>query len=191
MTAEPLSLTTLVLVGGHSRRMGTDKALLLHPRSGSPLLLHQLALLQNLHPAARCVAARLEQRLPPLPADVQRIDDDGQSGPLAGIVNALDVMTTTHLLVLAIDLPAMDLGSLQRLVSTITPHRGAVAQTPLGLEPLIAIYPQSLQPAFHHALTVKRLGLRRLLAEPTIRPHFKAVNFAPAYAPFLNWNTPH
>ena len=64
MTAEPLSLTTLVLVGGHSRRMGTDKALLLHPRSGSPLLLPQL-LNDGLHPRVLLHKRVVHRQLPP------------------------------------------------------------------------------------------------------------------------------
>lgn len=190
MSEASFSLTALVLVGGKSLRMGSDKAHLPHPETGEPLLLRQLSLLLKLGPKQRLVSAREDQLLPPLPADVRRIDDNGKSGPLAGIVNALHAISTTHILVLAVDLPDMDVASLQRLTAVTGPNRGAIAETSFGLEPLIAIYPKTLLPAFAQALENGRFGLRRLIGEPSIKPHLNMVRF-PSNSPALrNWNTP-
>src|SRR5690606_4119732 len=78
MTCLSVPYAATVLAGGRSTRMGQDKAGLSHPATGEPLLLHQLNLLRQLHPAPThlAVSARHGQALPRLPADAQRIDDD-------------------------------------------------------------------------------------------------------------------
>ena len=170
--------------------MGTDKAALPHPASAQPLILRQLDLLRQLAPAELLVSARVGQSLPPLPSDAIRLNDDGQSGPLGGIVAGLDHMASSHLLVVAVDLPDLDLTPLHRMISSLQPHLGAVPQTPNGLEPLIAIYPRFLRTPFTQALAAKKLGLRRLLQAPSIAPHFTRVTFDPYPTAFRNWNTP-
>lgn len=170
--------------------MGTDKATLPHPVTGAPLLLHQLDLLRSLAPAELLVSSRTGQSLPPLPAHVTRIDDDGESGPLGGIIATLNSISSTHLLVIAVDLPDLDLAPLNRLRATLTADTGAIASTPDGLEPLIAIYPRRILPELIRAQSENRLGLRRLLKESPLLALIPSVSFDPAPASFRNWNTP-
>jgi molybdopterin-guanine dinucleotide biosynthesis protein A len=89
MPIETKNLTAVVLAGGKSIRMGTDKAALPHPVSKIPLLVRQLDLLTELGLARLLVSARAGQVLPPYPHDVGRVNDHGESGPLGGIVAAL------------------------------------------------------------------------------------------------------
>lgn len=190
MSAPDSSIAAVVLAGGHSVRMGTDKAVLPHPQSGSPLILHQLNLLRGLKPAQLLVSARSDQLLPILPSDVTRVDDNGEAGPLGGICAVLNTASTTHVLVVAVDLPDLTLAPLRRLLDSVTPGLGTVAATSTGLEPLIAIYPREIHPHFSAALTEQNLGLRRLLRMPQIQAHVKPVIFDPHPPEFRNWNTP-
>lgn len=170
--------------------MGIDKASLPHPRTGAPLLLRQLDLLRTLQPAELLVSARTNQLLPALPADVTRVDDDGDSGPLGGIVATLNSISSTHLLVIAVDLPELDLAPLQRLRAALTSDTGAVASTANGLEPLIAIYPRRILSELTRAQSENRLGLRHLLQAPSFAPSICTVPFDPPPTSFHNWNTP-
>jgi molybdopterin-guanine dinucleotide biosynthesis protein A len=190
VTFPPISLAAAVLTGGQSVRMGTDKANLPHPITGAPLLLRQLDLLRSLAPAELLVSARSGQSIPLLPADVTRVNDDGTSGPLGGIVATLRAISSTHLLVIAVDLPDLNRIPLDRLRVTLTADTGAIASTPDGLEPLIAIYPRQILPELTRAQLENRLSLSRLLKEPFLSTLMPSVPFDPAPIVFRNWNTP-
>ncbi len=184
----------VVLAGGHSRRMGRDKATLPHPHDGRPLLLRQLDLLAQLPspPQTRWVSARIGQELPSLPATVRRVDDDGQAGPLGGIVAAWDASNVPYLLTIAVDLPLLNADTLVAMLTACDPgaQSGAVARVGDTCQPLVAIYPRAAHAPFATALAAGQLSLRRLLAaEPlaTLCPPLDFINDTP----FRNWNTPN
>ena len=185
----PVPIVAVVLAGGLSRRMGSDKAWLAAPGTQVPLVLHQLALLRKLKPAALFVSARAGQALPALPEDVRRLDDDGTAGPLGGIQRSLQAAGSRHLLVVAVDLPQLDESCLRRLLTACTGTRGAVAGTLNGLEPLVAIFPPALKVHVDQACATGRLGLRALLVRPEVAKLVTAVEFADT-ARFTNWNHP-
>lgn len=183
------SFDAVVMAGGFSRRMGTDKAALPHPVSKLPLLEHQLRLLASLHPRRRFVSARLNQTLPTLPADVTRIDDDGEQGPLGGVIATLSASDSEHLLVIAVDLPQLTPETLERLLNPVPPaDSGAIATTIHGIEPLVAIYPRQALPAMKAALATGSYSLKSLLCG-ALKPMMKTVDFAET-TPFHNWNSP-
>ncbi len=190
MSVDSPDLTAVVLAGGHSVRMGRDKAWLPHPQTGTPLLTRQLDLVAKLAPRQRLVSARAGQSLPPLPNDVPRINDDGTAGPLGGIVASLAAAPTSHLLVIAVDLPQLDLDTLRRLLTHCDATHGAIATTTTGTEPLIAIYPRICLPALELALSQQQLGLKRLLRDPNIAAYFRFTLFDPCPTAFQNWNEP-
>ena len=81
-----MDLSAVLLAGGESRRMGTDKATILF--RGKPLWQIQLETLRNLRPAEIFLSVRMD----PLwrPRDVQFIADVPPSrGPLSGIAASL------------------------------------------------------------------------------------------------------
>ncbi len=188
-----LSYSAAVLCGGHSSRMGRDKALLPAPASGAPLLLHQLATLARLtpSPAARLVGARTAQNLPALPADVLRLDDDGTAGPLGALVNLLTHAPTPHVLVVPVDAPFLDASTLNTILEAAAAHPGrpVAAVCATGLQPLVAVYPRTVLPVLRDALAAGQLGLRRLLTGAAFSATLHPVPF-PDDRPFANWNTP-
>ncbi len=188
---EPLSYAAAVLCGGHSTRMGRDKAHLPAPGSSQPLLLRQLALLSHLQPApaTRFVSARSGQDLPALPADVTRINDAGTHGPLGGLVALLEALTTDHLLVIPVDTPHLAASDLTAFLSPCDANSARVATTPDGLHPLVALYPRTFAHPFRAALSAGHLGIRRRLSEADLHPFLQPITF-PNQAVLTNWNRP-
>jgi molybdopterin-guanine dinucleotide biosynthesis protein A len=134
-----MTFTALLLVGGESRRMGRDKATLVV--EGAPLWRRQLDLLRNLQPEAIWLSARTRPDW--CPPDVKVILDHPPSrGPLSGISAAFLSMSTTHLIVLAVDMPRMTAEHLQKLRDLVEPGRGVVSFEDDMAQPLCAIYPR-------------------------------------------------
>ena len=141
----------LVLAGGKSRRMGTDKALL--SKDGKSQLQRAVELLQR-HTKEVFVSARADQA-----GDNERrqhsliIDRYADMGPIAGVMSAQDERPDVAWLVLACDLPNVDDATVGELVAEYekdwsTGHAAqsvrpfvAYASTHDGLpEPLCAIF---------------------------------------------------
>ena len=129
-------LTGLLLAGGGSSRMGTDKAALLV--EGEPLA-HRVAGVLLATCAGVVVASGDGRRLDWL-GFPQVSDLEPAAGPLAGLVPGLEVATTTRVAVLAVDMPDASAAVLELLAESIGAHEAAVPRTERGLEPLHAVY---------------------------------------------------
>jgi molybdenum cofactor guanylyltransferase len=133
----------LVLAGGRSSRMGQDKAALEY--AGRSQLERAFALLEPL--VSRCfVSVRGDQRGDALRSRHPQIVDavEGLEGPAVGIVSALRAHPDAAWLVVACDLPFLDIATVQHLIARRDPARMATAfrsswdhREP---EPLCAIY---------------------------------------------------
>lgn len=132
-----MTLAVVLLAGGESRRMGRDKATLLI--DGMPLWQRQLAILRQVSPVM-FVSAR--ERPAWLPAEAQFIADMPPArGPLGGLAATLAAMPCTHLLALAVDMPAMIAAHLAKLWRAALPGSGVLPWLSDHAEPLPAIYP--------------------------------------------------
>jgi len=148
----------LVLSGGHSRRMGRDKALLeLEDRPQA------LAAFELLHP--RCtevfLSCRAGQWVGTELADVPRLEDRLlEVGPLGGILTAFLERPDAAWLVVACDLPLLDGDTLDFLLRHRRPQGVATAYRSAhdGLpEPLCALYEPRARAALFHW---RGMGLR-------------------------------
>lgn len=168
----------LVLAGGRSSRMNTDKAAL--PYAGETQLDRTMHLVMPLV-ARGFVSVRADQADDPLRARYPRIvDGSATSGPMAGILAAQQAHPDAAWLVLACDLPFLGDATLQRLIAARRPDRIATAYRSShdGLpEPLCAIYePASRQPLLDFIATGRNCPRKfliksgiELLAQPD--PH--------------------
>ncbi|MBT5900525.1 MAG: molybdenum cofactor guanylyltransferase [Opitutaceae bacterium] len=182
-------VNAVILTGGFSRRMGSDKANLPHPDSGKSLLQHQLELVRGLPIERTIISARSAQVLPPLITSAARVDDSGEHGPLGGIAAAFALAPTDHLLVIAVDLPFLTLEVLDKLIAGIaSPESGVVAKSPQGPEPLVAIFPPRALPVMETAIREDDLSVRAVI-HGRLQHVMKPVGF-PSSAPFRNWNSP-
>ena len=130
----------LVLAGGESRRMGQDKALL--DRNGESQLSYAYTLLEQV--TDRTFVSIREQQSDGERARYPRILDRYENmGPVAGILSAMDAHSDADWLVVACDLPNLDLETLERLIDRqaetqpFTAYRSSYDDLP---EPLCAIY---------------------------------------------------
>jgi molybdopterin-guanine dinucleotide biosynthesis protein A len=140
MTA-PEPVFGLVLAGGRSRRMGSDKAALL--TNGETQLGRAVALLQG-HLEHVFVSTNAAQADDPVrrsyPQIIDRYDD---LGPVAGILSAMDEHPETAWLVLACDLPNIDDETIGYLLQNASAEQPATAFRSVNddlPEPLCAIY---------------------------------------------------
>jgi molybdopterin-guanine dinucleotide biosynthesis protein A len=155
-----MTLTAVLLVGGLSTRMGTDKALI--EIQGQPLWMRQLNVIKELEPTAVWISAREKPHWCPSEMKVV-LDRNPSRGPLSGLAAALSEIQTSHLLLLAIDLPLMTSKLLTKLYSLATPGRGAVAVCSQHFEPLAAIYPREASALANAALNRGDLSLQTLI----------------------------
>ena len=139
----------LVLSGGASRRMQHDKALIDY--HGEPQLLWTYRLLSSVLDRVY-ISVRDDQRDEPVRRELPQIVDTFEdAGPAAGILSAQALYPDVAWLVIACDLPRLNVETLQRLLQARDPKREATAfiSSHDGLpEPLCALW----EPASHAKL---------------------------------------
>lgn len=144
-------LNGLILSGGRSRRMGTDKALLHY--DGRLQLERCQELLQSVCQKVY-VSTRAGQFDNSVVPNLERLYDRFVDfGPLGGILTAMQTHTKSAWLVVACDLPFLDQAILQELISKRNPFAMAsVFSHENGfLEPLCGIYePKARKRLFAH-----------------------------------------
>ena len=191
MAASGLSFDAVLLAAGHSTRMGRDKALL--ELAGRSLWQRQREVLSRAGAGRIFLSARSDQAWADAAEGFTGVVRDASldSGPLGGIVAALERCGPGHLAVLAVDLPQMTPAWFAALLAECTPGRGAVGRNGQWFEPLAAIYPRELLPLARAALQRGDLALQKLLAEAVGLKLLGVREIAAGEAPlFANWNEP-
>jgi molybdenum cofactor guanylyltransferase len=170
-------------VGGQSRRMGSDKALL--EVGGDPLVARVAGVLSQVCGDVRLVGD--PARYGHLGLVVTADEFPGQ-GPVAGIETALRVTETTWNLVVACDMPALNASILEELFAADVDC--AVPRYPDGrIEPLCVVYHRRCHAVLRKAL---ESGVRRVKdvfdqIEANLALRYVAVSCP---EPFTNLNTP-
>ena len=124
----------------------------------------QIRLLQQIEPREVFISARAEPTWRPRKIELI-LDETPSRGPMSGICAALSWMTTSHLLVLAVDMPFILGDDLQKLVNSARTGCGVVPVTGSGAEPLAAIYPKASEKDFRTALSSDDTSLQRLVSQ--------------------------
>lgn len=181
--------TGVVLAGGRSSRMGSDKALMpLHP-GGPSLLDHALDRLAPLVDDL-LVIGHPEQHGHVGPFVIA--DDQPGKGPLGGLVTAMRYAGQDKLLVLAVDMPNVDEALLLRLMEGLGNFTDAVIPRHDGrVEPLVGAYHRRCASAFQ--LLIAQDSLKMSEAIEHVRVSWVEVNSEKAAADrdiFRNVNRP-
>lgn len=178
---EPVTVAVL-LAGGESRRMGSDKRFL--RLEGRTLLARNLDFLQSLFDTV-VVSVRAGQALPPdLTPAAKLITDRSTGSPLAGIATALQRFAQP-VFVLAADMAAPQESAVRQVLEAFVDVDVALPIVDEKYEPLHAVYgPRCLAPM---SRLLERGQHRILDFFPEVR--VVTVPFATAI-PFLNVNTP-
>lgn len=171
MLNSDLHLLGVVLCGGHSKRMGRDKAEL-KMRSGMTFLDLAYQRLKEI-----CGTVRLSGSHDFDPKYVRIADPPESYGPISGIYASLAfaVLEGYDAVVFnPVDTPCLTVDDMQKLVDTFRAHPDdivcAVAddQKTMSVEPLIAVYPISSAAAILRALNESQYSLQRILAAQSI-----------------------
>jgi molybdopterin-guanine dinucleotide biosynthesis protein A len=191
--SDRLELTAVVLAGGRSERMGTDKTLL--DVGGKPLVVRVVEAVGEV-----CERTLIVTNLPEalagvaLPADVTVLRDEvAYQGPLGGIVTALAEAGSGWLLVAAADMPHVEPQVIRALWELREDADAVVPVSEKGLEPLLALY--RVEACLPVARSVLAEGRRRPDAIfPQVRTVHASVGALRAADPelrsFVNVNTP-
>lgn len=172
-TSRPLH--GLVLAGGRSKRMGTDKAALMHP-DGRPLARRAIDLLSVVCERV-VVSLRHDQELPPRIVEgenihIARDPEGGSEGPLVGIIAAMRSFPDADWLVVACDLPRLDAETLHHLATSrqldesLLAYRSEFDGLP---EPLCAYYAAEALPILEQALDHHFRCPRKILIQQSCR----------------------
>ncbi|MGH2484620.1 MAG: molybdenum cofactor guanylyltransferase [Ktedonobacterales bacterium] len=189
--ASATKVTGVVLAGGASRRMGQEKAQLVI--QGEPLLARVTRLLRLTFSAVIVVGPPSLAELVPGVTVVP--DTRAEQGPLAGLEAAFAATRPTLLFVVACDMPFLSPTLARRMVeiALAQPDADAVAlRSPLGLEPLHAVYRRACHPVTTAVLDGGERSLQALLARVRVMevtPKERARG-DPAGLATVNVNTP-
>lgn len=179
-------LSTIVLSGGFSSRMGIDKGLVQFREQ--PMITRSLKVASEVSDEILIIANKqgYEQFGYPVYGDIYK-----NKGPLGGIHSGLTHSGTDHNLVLACDLPMLTVNFLEYLIDRCSDDDLIVVPRHEGqLEPLCAIYHRDCLPLIENALSSGDLSLQGFL-ECNRTIFIDIDDNLPSYSPslFQNVNT--
>ncbi|RKS98893.1 molybdenum cofactor guanylyltransferase [Flavobacterium sp. 123] len=156
------NLTGIILAGGKSQRMGTDKGLLL--LKGKPFVTH---IYEALKPIVGDNIVLVSSNADYDALGYNRIEDMiADKGPVGGLYTALKQSKTKFNLVLSVDVPLVSTELLQWLVAK---HEDSFMVTQVQVQdkasPLIAVYDRSIRILLGEHLAGNQLKLRDVIAE--------------------------
>ena len=185
---DKMNFSAVVLAGGKSSRMGRDKAWL--EIGGQTLLARQVELARAAGAAEIFISGRSDTDYSALGCRVLQ-DNFAGAGPLAGIERALGVMSAPLLLVLPVDLPAMNADLLKKLLAVCDGDCGAVPRLDGKIEPIAAFYPKSAAPLAVSSLQAGNNSAANFAEGCARSGHARFVELPASEAKyFSNWNTP-
>ena len=151
-------ITAVILAGGKSQRMGTDKAFL--HWEGQRFIERILQVVAGLTQEIIVIANTKEYASLEVPVYPDLMED---CGPVGGIYTAMAMVKTPYLLVLSCDIPLLNVAVLEYLLEQSISCDANILTTGERWQPLTAIYNRVTMPIFKKALETKKLKLRSLL----------------------------
>jgi molybdopterin-guanine dinucleotide biosynthesis protein A len=192
---DPASLPAVILAGGRSRRMGSEKALV---TLGGETMLARVS--QRLGRQVMDVALNADRDFP-LASDLRLVPDTvaGKAGPLAGVLAALRDTEAghpwaTHVATVPVDTPFFPPNFIRSLSQAIgTKHEIAIATSGGRDHPVFGLWPVAVADDLDDWL---RRDERRRVRDFLLRHDVRRVDFSMvetpsgAFDPFFNINTP-
>lgn len=181
-------ISAAVLAGGQSKRMGFNKALA--DFRGRPLIEHVVARLKALTPDVIVVS-----KTPELYTftGVKSVPDAfPRHSSLVGIYSALQVASGEHCLVVACDMPFLNLDLLRYLGALAPYHDVVMPVLKQGPEPLHAVYSRRCLGPIEDLIAAGENKILKFLPHVRVRYVDEAVIrfFDPELLSFVNVNTP-
>lgn len=143
-------VSMIILAGGKSSRMGTDKADLIYDgRSFLKIQADKAGALQIRDVVISGYRGLQQLEIPVLP------DAQPERGPLGGLVTCLGAVKNELALVLPVDVPLIPVGELEKLIDAASscPYPACIARCGERFQPLIGVYNRSLISAMQDELS--------------------------------------
>ena len=158
-------ISTAILAGGKSSRMGMNKALI--ELNGKKMIEYVVSIARKISDEVVIIANTDAEykflNLPILPDKVKNI------GPLGGIHAALCNVSTEQCLVLACDLPFLSIELLRFLLENANNCDIFAIQSQKGIEPLCAVYSKNCLPLIEQQIKNENYRLSSLIAKANSR----------------------
>ncbi len=158
-------MTAIILAGGKSRRMGSNKSFLKY--GDITFLEHQIAKLGKIFDeiiiSANDASVYASLNLPIVP------DVMPEKGPLGGICAGLVRAKSLHSFVVACDMPFIHERVILYLMGQIDNYDVVIPQTSRGLEPMHAFYSKNCIQPMYRCLEEERLRIIDFLPEVKVR----------------------
>ena len=156
------SMTGVILAGGKSSRMGTDKALL--PIGGKPCIQHVRDILREVFNDVIAISDHGDRyaflSLPVL-KDIWK-----GSGPIGGIHSALTQITTDDAFITSCDLPGITSTMIRRVARIGAGEDAVVFKASDGLiQPLFGVYRKSCLPQLRRHLASRQYSIVKFLED--------------------------
>lgn len=158
------NISGIILAGGKSRRMGTDKALLVF--QGKPLLEHMIGLIEPF-----CNKVFISgQNSDYSSFGVEMVPDLYTGcGPIAGIFSALKYSVSDWNLLVSVDVPFVNEELFLFLISNIGEYDCIIPKHTSGVEPLIGLYHRRAVSIIEEMITTGDYRLTNLLSKLNTR----------------------
>ncbi|TCI85019.1 molybdenum cofactor guanylyltransferase [Tenacibaculum sp. M341] len=158
-------ITGIVLAGGKSSRMGTDKGLLLF--QNTPFVQHSINALDCLVSDILLVSNNVAYDV----FKVKRVQDSVVDfGPVAGIYAGLSASLTPYNIVLSCDIPLIQTVILEKLLNAVDKTSEVILIESDGRKmPLIALYKKECMFQFKDAIEAKEHKLQKVLGKLKVK----------------------
>jgi len=154
-----MKTTGIILAGGKSSRMGTNKALLtIENKTVIERIVEQLEQIVDEIIIVTNYFSDYEFLKLPMVEDLRK-----EMGPLAGIEAGLEASKTQWNLVVACDMPFISIELGKYLLSCLQQYQAAVPEIDGQLHPLFAAYRKEVSAAVSNSLNENQLRIRQLL----------------------------
>lgn len=166
---DPGALQGLILAGGRSRRMGTDKGLIDYHGQAQVSWLAEL--LDDFCASVHVSVGPRQDQTGGYASMVTIIDNEPGLGPAGGLISAWKTSPDAAWLLVAVDMPLLDRATLAALTDgRSAKHLATVFRHPDGvLEPLCTIWEPAARDLLERRLEKGDASLRRLLESGPVR----------------------
>jgi molybdopterin-guanine dinucleotide biosynthesis protein A len=167
-----------------------DKAFL--PLDGQPMVARAVGKLSTLSDDL-VVVTNAPERYQRLGLPVRLVPDlQPGAGSLMGVYSGLRVVRHSHALLVACDMPFLNLALLEYMLSLISDHDVIIPRVGELLEPLHAIYSRACLPHMARLLDTGQRKISACLSEVRVRyvEEDEIRGFDPQHLSFMNVNTP-
>ena len=186
------SITSVLLAGGRSRRMGRDKRFI--DLDGLTLFERTLSVLERLFPEVVVVVAEGTPDLPKLAHHRVVLDVIPDCASLGGLYSGLFHAAQPRVFAVACDMPFLNEAIIRRMVELGAGADVVMVKLATGVQPMHALYSKRCLPTMRRMIDAGNLKIQQLIEAPELQVRLveeqEFQGTQDQFLSFLNVNTP-